>query len=113
LTCGPFEDQDRCVRRVGVDGGRRTRIMIGVSIVEPPSYEQLALFVVELTGRLDGAPIRLDEAAARIAVLEAEVAALRARLGKDSTNSSTPPSADSPGAKAEGGHVAAGAVQGP
>jgi hypothetical protein len=33
--------------------------------------------------------------------LEAEVAALRARLGKDSTNSSAPPSTDSPAAKAK------------
>jgi Transposase IS66 family/Family of unknown function (DUF6444)/zinc-finger binding domain of transposase IS66 len=72
-----------------------------VSIVEPPSYEQLALFVVELTSRLDEATARLDEAAARIAALEAEVAALRARVGKDSTNSSTPPSADAPAAKAK------------
>jgi transposase len=77
-------------------------------MVEPPSYEQLALFVVELTGRLDEATTRLDEAttrldeaATRIAALEAEVAALRARLGKDSTNSSTPPSADPPAAKAK------------
>jgi Family of unknown function (DUF6444)/zinc-finger binding domain of transposase IS66 len=72
-----------------------------VSMVDPPSYEQLALFVVELTGRLDEATTRLDEAAARIAALEAEVAALRARLGKDSTNSSTPPSVDPPAAKAK------------
>jgi hypothetical protein len=79
-----------------------------VSIVEPPRYEQLALFVVELTGRLDQATARLDEAnarldaaAARIGALEAEVAALRARVGKDSTNSSTPPSADPPAAKAK------------
>jgi transposase len=79
-----------------------------VSVVEPPSYEQLALFVVELTGRLyeattrlDEATVRLDEANARIAALEAEVAALRAQVGKDSTNSSTPPSADAPAAKAK------------
>jgi hypothetical protein len=72
-----------------------------VSIVEPPSYEQLALFVVELTARLDEATVRLDEANARIAALEAEVAALRAKVGKDSTNSSTPPSADAPAAKAK------------
>lgn len=72
-----------------------------MSIVESPSYEQLALFVVDLTGRLDEATARLDEAAERIAALEAEVAALQARLGKDSTNSSAPPSADAPGAKAK------------
>jgi transposase len=45
-----------------------------------PSYEQLAALVVELSGRL-------DEANARIAELEA-------RLGKNSRNSSKPPSSD-------------------
>jgi transposase len=65
-----------------------------VSTVEQPSYEQLAALVVALTERL----VMAD---ARIAALEAEVAALRARLGKDSTNSSTPPSTDSVGAKAK------------
>src|SRR5262245_59362374 len=69
--------------------------------MEPPSYEELALLVIDLTGRLNEATARLDEAAARIATLEAEVAALRARLGKDSTNSSTPPSADPPAGKAK------------
>jgi hypothetical protein len=65
-----------------------------VSTVEQPSYEQLAALVVALTERL----VMAD---ARIAALEAEVAALRARLDKDSTNSSTPPSTDSVGAKAK------------
>lgn len=41
----------------------------------------------------------LEQSGARIAVLEAEVAALRARLGRDSTNSSILPSADSLAAK--------------
>jgi hypothetical protein len=86
-----------------------------VSIVEPPSYEQLALLVVDLTGRLSAATAlveettarldetaaRLDEANARITALEAEVAALRAQVGKDSSNSSKPPSADPPAAKAK------------
>jgi transposase len=71
-----------------------------VSSVEPP-YERLALLVVDLAGRLEVATTRLDEAADRIATLEAEVAALRARLGKDSTNSSVPPLADSAAAKAK------------
>jgi hypothetical protein len=62
--------------------------------VEQPSYEQLAALVVALTERL----VMAD---ARIAALEAEVAALRARLDRDSTNSSTPPSTDSVGAKAK------------
>jgi Family of unknown function (DUF6444) len=69
------------------------RIMI-VSTVEQPSYEDLAALVVVLTEQL-------TQAHARIAALEAEVAALRARLDKDSTNSSTPPSADSMAAKAK------------
>lgn len=50
-----------------------------------PSYEELAALVVELR--------------ARIGALEAENAALQARVGKDSTNSSSPPSADSLAAK--------------
>jgi hypothetical protein len=57
-----------------------------------PSYEELAALVVELTARL-------GQADARNVALEAEVAALRARLGMDSTNSSSPPSQDSLAAK--------------
>ncbi len=82
--------------------------MIGVSVVEPPSYEQLALLVVDLTGELSAATAlvaeansRLDEADARISALEAEVAALRAQQGKSSSNSSKPPSSDGPAAKAQ------------
>jgi transposase len=62
-----------------------------VSVPEP-SYEELAALVVKMTAHL-------EQAGARITALEAEVAALRARLGRDSTNSSTPPSADSLAAK--------------
>jgi chromosome segregation ATPase len=62
-----------------------------VSTAEP-SYEELAALVVELTARL-------EQADTRNVALEAEVAALRARLGRDSTNSSSPPSADSLAAK--------------
>jgi hypothetical protein len=51
-----------------------------------PSYEELAALVVGLVTRVE--------------VLEAENAELRRRLGMDSTNSSTPPSKDSMGAKA-------------
>lgn len=47
------------------------------------SYEELAALVVELTAHL-------ERAQARAAALEVEVAALRARLDRDSTNSSTP-----------------------
>jgi transposase len=58
-----------------------------VSNVDPgePSYEELAALVVGLTAEL-------AQARARIAELEA-------RLGKDSTNSSSPSSQDSPAAK--------------
>jgi hypothetical protein len=65
-----------------------------VSTVEQPSYEDLAALVVALTERLVAAE-------AQIAALRAEVEALRSKSGKDSTNSSSPPSADSLGAKAK------------
>jgi transposase len=54
-----------------------------------PSYEQLAALVVELSARLEEANARLAEANARIVELEA-------RLGKNSRNSSKPPSSDGP-----------------
>jgi transposase len=54
-----------------------------------PSYEQLAALVVELSARLEEADARLAEANARIVELEA-------RLGKNSRNSSKPPSSDGP-----------------
>jgi transposase len=61
--------------------------MVGVSNVDPgvPSYEELAALVVTLTAQL-------QQAQARIAELEAQ-------RGRDSTNSSTPPSQDSLAAK--------------
>lgn len=65
-----------------------------MSTVEPPSYEELAALVVALTQRLAAAE-------AENTALRAEVQALRAKSGKDSTNSSTPPSADSIAAKAK------------
>jgi hypothetical protein len=65
-----------------------------VSTVEQPSYEELAALVVALTERLVAAE-------AQIAALRAEVEALRSKSGKDSTNSSAPPSTDSLGAKAK------------
>ena len=52
-----------------------------------PSYEELAGLVVELTSQLEWAHGRIAE--------------LEARLGRDSTNSSQPPSADSIAAKAK------------
>jgi len=50
-----------------------------------PSYDELAALVEGLV--------------ARVEALEAENAALKRRLGLDSTNSSTPPSQDLPAAK--------------
>lgn len=64
-----------------------------VSTVEPSRDELLAL-VVELS-------LLLERANTRVAELEVEVATLRSRLGKDSTNSSRPPSQDPPAAKAK------------
>ena len=52
-----------------------------------PSYEELVGLVVDLTSRLEWAHGRIAE--------------LEARLGRDSTNSSQPPSADSIAAKAK------------
>ena len=52
-----------------------------------PSYEELVGLVVELTSQLEWA--------------HGQIAELEARLGRDSTNSSRPPSADSIAAKAK------------
>jgi transposase len=65
-----------------VPGGRR------------PSYEELAAEVVELRSLLERLTARLD-------AVEAENAELRRCLGRDSTNSSSPPSKDSIAAKAK------------
>jgi transposase len=59
-----------------------------------PSYEELAARVAELAAVV-------AEQAALIEALRAEVAALRRQAGRDSSNSSQPPSQDSPAAKAE------------
>jgi transposase len=53
----------------------------------PPSYEELSALVVGLASQLERAQARIAE--------------LEARLGRDSTNSSSPPSADSIAAKAK------------
>ncbi|MGA6160672.1 DUF6444 domain-containing protein [Stenotrophomonas sp. NPDC087984] len=52
-----------------------------------PSYEELAVLVVELRSELTAARTELAQARVRIADLEA-------RLGQNSTNSSKPPSSD-------------------
>jgi transposase len=59
-----------------------------------PSYEQLAAQVATQTQLL-------AEQAAMIEALRAEVVALKRQLGRDSSNSSSPPSKDSPAAKAK------------
>jgi transposase len=53
-----------------------------VSAAEKPSYDELAALVVELSARLERA--------------EARIAELEAQLGKNSRNSSKPPSSDGP-----------------
>jgi transposase len=62
--------------------------------LEQPSYEELAAQVAELKAVV-------AEQAALIGALRAEVAALRRQAGRDSSNSSQPPSQDSPAAKAK------------
>jgi transposase len=59
-----------------------------------PSYEELAALVVAQAAVIESLQ-------ARVASLEAEVAALRRQLGRDSSNSSQPPSQDGPGARAK------------
>lgn len=68
------------------ESGRRP--YCGIHPTEP-SYEELAALFVELAAQL-------ERANGRVEALETEVAALRARLGGDSTNSSAPSSADPP-----------------
>jgi transposase len=62
--------------------------------LEQPSYEELAAQVAELKAVA-------AEQAALIGALRAEVAALRRQAGRDSSNSSQPPSRDSPAAEAK------------
>lgn len=68
---------------------------------DKPSYEQLEALVARLTALLEQADAQLAQANARIEALGTEVAALKAKAGKDSTNSSVPPSKDPIGAKAK------------
>src|SRR6266496_786601 len=67
---------------------------------EQPSYEELAARNAELTARVAELLAVVAEQAALIGALQAEVAALRRQAGRDSSNSSQPPSQDGPAAKA-------------
>lgn len=62
----------------------------------PATVEELIALVLSLQERLEKAEARASAAEARVAVLEKENAELRARLGKNSSNSHKPPSSDSP-----------------
>ena len=68
---------------------------------EQPSYEELAARNAELTARVAELLAVVAEQAALIETLRAEVAALRLQAGRDSSNSSQPPSQDSPAAEAK------------
>jgi transposase len=67
---------------------------------EQPSREDLAARNAELTARVAELVAVVAEQAALIGELRAEVAALRRQAGRDSSNSSRPPSQDGPAAKA-------------
>jgi len=60
----------------------------------PPSYGELAALVAAQAGQL-------SEQAAVIEAMRVELAALRRQAGRDSSNSSQPPSQDGPGAEAK------------
>src|SRR5512135_3180793 len=68
-----------------------------------PLYEELAARNAELTARVAELLAVVAEQAALIGSLGAEVAALRRQAGRDSSNSSQPPSQDGPAAKAMAG----------
>ena len=70
---------------------------------EQPSYAELAAGNAELTARVAELLAVVAEQAALIGALRAEVAALRRQAGRDSSNSSQPPSQDGPAAKAKAG----------
>ena len=68
---------------------------------DQPSYEELAARNAELAARIAELLAVVAEQAALIETLRAEVTALRRQAGRDSSNSSQPPSQDGPAAKAK------------
>ncbi|HUY51236.1 MAG TPA: IS66 family transposase [Streptosporangiaceae bacterium] len=69
--------------------------------LEQPPYEELAAQNAELTARVAELLAVVAEQAGLIESLRAEVAALRRQAGRDSSNSSQPPSQDGPAAEAK------------
>jgi transposase len=74
---------------------------LGVPDPEQPSYEEVAARNAELAARVDELLAVVAGQAALIESLRAEVAALRRQAGRDSSNSSQPPSQDGLAAKAK------------
>jgi transposase len=78
-------------------GRRRRGLLISADLVDHgvvpadrrPSYEELAALVVRQAGLV-------EQLQATVETLQAEVAELKRQLGQNSTNSSKPPSSDSP-----------------
>jgi len=68
----------------------------------PPSYEDLAALVSVLSAQLSEQSTLLSEQSKLIEALRVELAALRRDAGRDSSNSSQPPSQDGPASKAKG-----------
>src|ERR1700730_17158312 len=75
---------------------------------EQPSHEELPARNAELTARVAELLAVVGEQSALIESLRAEVAALRRQAGRDSSNSSLPPSRDGPAAGAKAARRAAG-----
>jgi len=79
---------------------------------EPPSYEQLLVLSMELAQRNEELAALVSVLSAKVEALEVEVASLRRQVGRDSSNSSQPPSQDGPAAKGKARALKPGPVQG-
>jgi transposase len=66
---------------------------------ESPSYEQLLVLSMDLAQRNEELAGLVSVLSAKVEALEVEVASLRRQVGRDSSNSSQPPSQDGPAAK--------------